>query len=61
MKSYRSNLTFIMVDLLVQELFPFVLNFIYGLFFAMLSDIRMKVGSQLPYEELQIKFDFPFG
>ena len=29
------------------------------LFFVMLSHIWMKVGSKLPYEELQIKFNFP--
>ena len=32
-----------------------------GLFLAMLSHIWMKVGSKLPYEELQIKFDFRHG
>ena len=57
MKSYRSSLTFLLVNLLFQELFPLVQNFISPIFFFdMLSDINMKVGSKLMYEELQIKF-----
>ena len=32
-----------------------------GLFLAMLSDIWMKVGSKLLYEDLQIRFDFRHG
>ena len=44
-----------------HELLPFVQNSFSGLFSAMLSDIWMKVGSKLPYEELQIKFDFCHG
>ena len=29
--------------------------------FSLFSDIRMEVGSELAYEELQIKFDFRHG
>ena len=61
MKSYRSSSTFVTVDLLSHELLPFVQNSFSGLFLAMLSHIWMKVGSKLPYEELQIKFDFRHG
>ena len=32
-----------------------------GLFFAILSHIWMKIGTELLYEELQIKFDFCHG
>ena len=50
-----------MVDLLSHELLPFVQNSFSWLFLAMLSHIWMKVGRKLPYEELQIKFDFRHG
>ena len=58
MKSYRSNLIFVTVDLLFHELLPFIENFVL---FAMLLDIRVKVGSKFLYEDLQIKFDFCHG
>ena len=58
MKSYRSSSTFVTVDPLFHEVLPFVQN---GLFFTLLSHIWMKVGRKLPYEELQIKFDFRHG
>ena len=61
MKSYRSSLTFVTVDLLFHELLPFVQNSFSGLFFTLLSHIWMKVCRKLPYEELQIKFDFRHG
>ena len=61
MKSYRSSLTFVTVDLLFHELLPFVQNLFYGLFSATLSHILMKVGSKFPYKELQIKFIFRHG
>ena len=61
MKSYRSSSTFVTVDLLFHELLPFVQKSFSRLFSAMLSHILMKVGSKLPYEELQIKFDFRHG
>ena len=61
MKSYRSSSTFITIDQLFHELWPFVHNSFSGLFSAMLSHISMTVGSKLPYEELQIKFDFRHG
>ena len=48
-----------MVHLLFNELLPFVIKILFSrLFLAMLSHTWMKVGSKLPYEELQIKFDF---
>ena len=56
MKSYRSSSTFVTVVLLFHELLPFV-----QFFSAMLSHIWIKIGSMLPYEELQIKFDFCHG
>ena len=59
-KSYRSSSTFVTVDLIFfHELLPFAQKSFSGLFSAMLSHIWMKVVSKLPYEELQIKFDFP--
>ena len=58
MKSYRSSSTFATVDLLFHELLPFVPNSFSGLFFTLLSHIRTKVSRKLPYEELQIKFDY---
>ena len=58
MKSYRSSSTFVTVDLLFNELLPFVQKSFSGLFSATLSHIWIKVGSKLSYEELQIKFDF---
>ena len=59
MKSYRSSSTFDTVDLLFHELLlPFVQNLFSGFFSAMLSHIWIKIGRMLPYEELQIKFDF---
>ena len=58
MKSYRSSFTCFTVDLLFHELLPFVQNSFSGFFLVMLSHIWMKVGSKLPYEELQIKFHF---
>ena len=61
MKSCRSSSTFITVDLLFHKLLPFVQNSFSGLFFSLLSHIWMKVGRKLPYEELQIKFDFRHG
>ena len=61
MKSYRSSSTFITVDLLFHELLPFVQNSFSGLFSAMLSHISMTLDRKLPYEELQIKFDFRPG
>ena len=61
MKTYRSSSTFVTVDLLFHELLPFVQNSFSGFFLVMLSHTRMKVGSKLPYEELQIKFDFRHG
>ena len=61
MKSYRSSSTFVMFDLLFHELLPFDRNLFFGLFFTLLSHIWMKVGRKLPYEELQIKFDFWHG
>ena len=61
MKSYRSSLTSVTVDLLFNELLPSVQNSFSGLFSSMLSHFWMKVGSKLPYEELQIKFDFRHG
>ena len=61
MKSYISSSTFITVDLLFLELLPFVQNSISGLFSAMLSHISMTLDRKLPYEELQIKFDFRHG
>ena len=33
----------------------------FGLFFAMFSHNWMKVGSKLPYKDLQIKFNFRHG
>ena len=53
-KSYRSSLTFVTIDLLFMS-YCFLFS---GLFFAMLSHIWMKVGSKPPYGELQIKFHF---
>ena len=61
MKSYRSSSTFVTVDLFFHELLPFGQKPFSGLFSAMLSHIWMKVGSKLPYEELQFKFDFFHG
>ena len=61
MKSYRSSLTFVTVDLLFHELLSSVQNSFSRLFLAMLLHIWMKIGNKLPYEELQIKFDFPHG
>ena len=61
MKSYRSTSTSITIDQLFHELLPFVQNLFSRLLSAMLSHIWMKVGSKLPYEELQIKFDFHHG
>ena len=61
MKSYRSSLTFVTVDLLFRELLPFVQNSFSRLFFTVLSHIWMTVGRKLPYEELQIKFNFRHG
>ena len=58
MKSYTSSSVFVTVDSLFQELLPFDQNLFSKLFLAMLSHIWMKVGSKLPYEELQFKFDF---
>ena len=58
MKSYRSSSTFITVDILFHELLPFVKNSFSGLFSAILSHISMMLDRKLPYEELQIKFDF---
>ena len=61
MKTYKSSSTLVTVDLLLHELLPFVQNSFSGLFSALLSQIWMKVGSKLPYEELHIKFDFRHG
>ena len=61
MKSYRSSSTFIAVDLLFHELLPFDHNSFSGLFLAVLSHISMTLDRKLPYEELQIKFDFRHG
>ena len=61
MKSYRSSLTFIKVDILFHELLPFVQNSFSGLFLAILSHISMTLDKKLPYEELQIKFYFRIG
>ena len=62
MKSYRSSSSFVTVDLLLHELLPFVIeNSFSGLFLAMLSYIWMKVGSRVPFKELQIKFYFCHG
>ena len=61
MKSYRSSSTFVTVDILFHELLLFVQNLFSRLFSTMLSYIWMKVGSKLPYEELQTKFDFRYG
>ena len=61
MKSYRSSLIVVTIDLLCHELLPFVQNSFSGLICAMLSDTRIKIGSMLSYEELQIKFDFHYG
>ena len=58
MKSYSSSLTSVTVDLLFHELLSFNQNSFSGFLLAMLSQIWMKVGSKLPYEKLQIKFDF---
>ena len=58
MKSYISSSTFVTVDLLFHELLPFVQNSFSGLFLPMLAHIGIKVGSKLPYEEFQVKFDF---
>ena len=58
MKSYRSSLTFVTIDLLFHELSPFVQNSFSGLFLAMLSYFWMKVCNKLPYVVLQIKFNF---
>ena len=55
-KSYRSSLTFVMDDQLFQELLPFVFISFSGLSLVMFSDIRIKNGSKLPCEELQINF-----
>ena len=60
-KSYRSSSTFVAVDLLFHDLLPFAQNSFSRLFSAMFSHIWMKIGSKLPYEELQIKFDFRHG
>ena len=46
MENNRSSSTFVTVDLLCDELLPFVQNFLFRLFFAMLSDIRKKVGTK---------------
>ena len=61
MNSYRLSSFFVTVDLLFHELLPFVQNSFSGLFFTLLSHIWMKLARKLPYEELQIKFDFPHG
>ena len=64
MKSYRSSSTFVTVDLLFHELLPFFKihfpDFSWLCFYISewISHIWMKVGSKLPYGELQIKFDF---
>ena len=58
MKSYTSSWTFVRINSPFQELLPFDQIRFSGLFLAMLSHIGMKVGSKLPYEELQFKFDF---
>ena len=68
MKSYRStsSSTLVTVDLRLHELLSFVQNSVCHtsfsvLFFTLLSHIWMKVGRKLLYEELEIKFDFPFS
>ena len=61
MKNYRSSSTFITVDLLFHELIALFQNSFSGLFSAMLSHISMTLDKELPYEELQIKFDFRHG
>ena len=61
MKSYRSSLTFVTVDLFFHELLPFVQNSFSRLFFTLLSYMWMIVSKKLPCEELQIKFDFRHG
>ena len=53
MQSYRSSSTFVTVDLLYQELLPFVQNSFSGIFSVMLSHAWIKVGNRLPCEELQ--------
>ena len=60
MKSYRPSSTFAIVDLLFHELLPFVQNSFSRLFFTAFTYL-IKVGRKLPYEELQIKFDFRHG
>ena len=56
--SLHINVYFVTVDLLSHELLPFLQNSLSGLFLAMLSNIWMKLGCKLSYEELQFKFDF---
>ena len=58
MKSYRSSVTFVTVHLFFHELLPFVQNSFSRVFLPLLSNIWMKVGGKLLYEELQIKFHF---
>ena len=56
-KSYRSMTTFVTIHILFHELLAFVQNSFAALFLNMLLHIWMIFGSELPYEELQIKFD----
>ena len=51
MKSHRSSLTFVSVDQLFHESWPFDQNSFSGLIYAMLSGTSMNVDSGLPYEE----------
>ena len=61
MKSNRSNSTFVKVVLLFHESLPYVQNSFSGLFLAMLLHYWIKDGNKLPYQELQVKFDFRHG
>ena len=61
MKSNRSSSTFVTIDLLFHELLHFVQNSFSEFFFAMLLYIWMIICRKLPYEELQIKFNFRQG
>ena len=65
--SYRSSSTLVTVDLLLHELLTFVQNLFSWLFFRFVfccyafTYFNESCKHKLPYEELQINFDFRHG
>ena len=62
--SYRSSLSFVVIDQYLTELWPLDLEYFCGnfcfpdIFWINFADIEMKLGMIVVSSELQIKFEF---